>query len=69
MIVIEVGCTAPAPRPCSARKTISAGMLQAKPHRIEPRMNAATPTSMIGLRPTRSLNLAKMGTDTAWASR
>ncbi len=69
MIVIAVGWTAPAPSPCSARKAISAGMLQARPQRIEPRMNAPTPISMIGLRPYWSLNLAKIGTDTAWASR
>ena len=69
MIVIAVGWTAPAPSPCSARKAISAGMLQAMPQRIEPRMNAPTPISMIGLRPYWSLNLAKIGTDTAWASR
>ena len=44
-------------------------MLQARPHRIEPRMNVPTPMSMIGLRPNWSLNLAKIGTDTDWASR
>ena len=31
--------------------------------------NKPMPTSMIGLRPMRSVNLAKIGTDTAWASR
>ena len=69
MMVIAVGWTAPAPSPCSARKAISAGMLQASPQRIEPRTNAPTPISMIGLRPYWSLNLAKIGTETAWASR
>ena len=63
MMVIAVGWTAPAPRPCSARNTISAGMLQAKPHRIEPSRNSPMPISMIGLRPNRSVNLAKIGTE------
>ena len=41
MIVIEVGCTAPAPRPWKARNAIRAGMLQAMPQRIEPSTNSA----------------------------
>ncbi len=69
MMVIAIGITAPAPRPCTARKAISAGMLQANPQPIEPSTKAATPISMIGLRPTRSESLAKIGTETAWASR
>ena len=44
-------------------------MLQATPHKIEPRTNRPMPTSMIGLRPMRSVNLAKIGTETACASR
>jgi hypothetical protein len=44
-------------------------MLQATPHKIEPSTNRPMPTSMIGLRPMRSVNLAKIGTDTACASR
>jgi hypothetical protein len=69
MMVMDIGMTAPAPRPCRARKAISAGMLQARPHRIEPRTKAPTPTSMIGLRPNWSESLAKIGMETAWASR
>ena len=69
MIVMAVGCTAPAPSPCRARNAIRAGMLQAMPHKIEPSTKRPMPTSMIGLRPMRSVNLAKIGTDTAWASR
>ena len=69
MMVIAVGWIAPAPSPCRARKAISAGMLQARPQRIEPAMKAATPISITGLRPTWSENLPKIGTVMAWASR
>ena len=69
MIVIPVGCIAPAPTPWMARNAMSAGMLQATPHRIDPRINRPMPTNMIGLRPIRSVNLAKIGTDTACASK
>ena len=69
MMVMAIGCTAPAPSPWIARKAISAGMLHASPHRIEPRTNVPTPNSMIGLRPNWSESLAKIGTETAWASR
>ena len=33
---MPIGCTAPAPSPWTSRKTISAGMLHAKPHSSEP---------------------------------
>ena len=69
MIVIEVGITAPAPSPWSARNAIKAGMLQAIPQKIEPMTNRPMPTSMIGLRPMRSVNFAKIGTDTACANK
>ena len=65
MMVIAVGWIAPAPRPCRARNAIRAGMLQAKPQRIEPAMNTPTPMSITGLRPTMSENLPKIGTVTA----
>src|SRR5664279_757404 len=68
-IVTLIGWTAPAPRPCTARNAISAGMLQAKPHRIEPSRKSPMPNSMIGLRPNRSDSLPYTGTETAWASR
>ena len=35
-MVIAIGCTAPAPRPCTARNAISAGMLHASPHSTLP---------------------------------
>ena len=57
-MVIDVGMMAPAPRPCRPRNTIRAGMLQARPQRIEPTRNSPTPISMIGLRPYWSENLA-----------
>jgi hypothetical protein len=69
MIVMLIGKTAPAPRPCTARKMISESMLHAAPHRIEPSRNSAMPTSMTGLRPTMSENFPYSGTEIAWASR
>ena len=53
-MVTLIGCTAPAPSPCTARNAINAGMLQANPHRIDPNRNSPIPNSMIGLRPNRS---------------
>ena len=57
MIVMLIGITAPAPMPWMARKTISAGMLQAMPHSTEPSTNSAMPASITGLRPRRSESL------------
>ena len=48
---------------------MSAGMLHAKPQRIEPSRNSAIPNRMIGLRPTVSASFAYTGTDAACASR
>ena len=55
-IVMDIGCTAPAPSPCTARNAMSAGMLHANPHRIDPSRNSPMPIRMIGLRPTMSLS-------------
>ncbi len=63
-----IGATAPAPRPCTTRKAISAPMLQATPHSIEPARNSPMPNRMTGLRPNRSASLPYTGTVTAWAS-
>src|SRR5580765_2509519 len=68
-MVIDIGITAPAPRPCSARNAISVGMLQARPHSTLPARNRPIPISMIGLRPNVSESFAYTDTDTAWASR
>ena len=57
MMVMLIGSTAPAPSPWMARKTISAGMLQAAPHSTEPSTNSVMPVSMTGLRPNRSDSL------------
>jgi hypothetical protein len=57
-IVIDMGCTAPAPSPCTARKAMSAGMLHANPHRIDPTRNSPIPMRMMGLRPNRSESFA-----------
>ena len=69
VIVIDTGSTAPAPSPCTARKTMSEVMSHAKPQRIEPMRNSPMPTSMIGLRPMVSASFEYTGTETAWASR
>ena len=49
--VFAVDSTAPAPRPCSPRKAISASMFHAAPASAEPRTNTTTPMHRIGLRP------------------
>ena len=56
-MVMLIGWTAPAPRPCTARKTISAVMLQAAAQKMEPTRKRPMPTSMTGLRPTMSASL------------
>jgi hypothetical protein len=56
-IVIPIGWIAPAPSPWTSRNAISAGMLQANPHRIDPSTNSPTPSSMIGFRPRWSASL------------
>ncbi len=68
-MVIDIGWTAPAPRPWMARKAISEPMLQASPHRIEPTRNSPMPTSITGLRPKPSASFPYTGTVTACASR
>ena len=57
-MVMLIGCTAPAPSPCTARATISAGMLQAIPHSTDPTRNSPMPKSITGLRPDRVGELA-----------
>ena len=57
MIVCPMGSTAPAPRPCNARNTISDTIDQAKPQRIEATRKIEMPSIIIGLRPTWSANL------------
>ena len=64
-----IGWIAPAPMPCTARKAISAGMLQATPHRIEPSRKTAMPKNNSGLRPMTSASLPYSGTLTAAVSR
>ena len=64
-----IGCTAPAPMPCTARNAISAGMLHATPHSTEPSRNTAMPKNITGLRPTTSASFPYSGTVTAWVSR
>ena len=56
-MVIDIGCTAPAPSPCTTRKAINAVMLQASPHRIEPSRKSPMPNMITGLRPKRSASL------------
>lgn len=56
-MVMLIGCTAPAPSPCTARNTINAVMFQAAAQKIEPSRNRPMPSNMIGLRPTMSASL------------
>ena len=68
-IVMVVGMIAPAPSPCTTRKTMSTHMFHAAPQKIEPSRKSAMPHSTSGLRPYRSDSLPYSGTDTACASR
>ena len=56
-MVIDIGCTAPAPMPWIARKAMSATMLVASPHSSEPTAKTAMPNSITGLRPKVSASL------------
>ena len=69
IIVIAIGSTAPAPMPCTARKTMRLGMSHANPARMEPSRKSPIPHSMIGLRPIVSASFAYTGTVTADARR
>ena len=68
-MVTVIGSTAPAPMPCTPRKTMSAGMLQATPHSTEPTPKTTMPNSRTGRRPRRSATFPYSGTVTAWVSR
>ena len=57
-MVIDIGCTAPAPSPCRARNAMRTGMLQASPQSTEPSRNTPIPKSINGFRPTVSASLA-----------
>ena len=57
MTVMPSGWIAPAPRPCSARQTTSAGIDQASPQNSEAAVNTAMPVMSSGLRPTTSASL------------
>ena len=51
MLVLYVAWIAPAPTPCSARKTMSATMLHAPEQAADPARKTAMPNSSTGLRP------------------
>ena len=68
-MVIAVGWTAPAPTPWTSRKTISDGIDQANPHRIEPNRKTTIPTSMTLLRPARSASLPNTTVVAVWVRR
>ncbi len=68
-MVIATGCTAPAPTPWTSRKTISDGIDQAKPQRIEPTRKIAMPDRMTALRPLRSESLPKTTVVAVWVRR
>ncbi len=50
-IVIEIGSTAPAPRPWIVLNTISSSMEPDSPHSADPVTNRASPNMNTGLRP------------------
>ena len=54
MMVCAIGTRPPAPMPCKARKAISEGMFQAKPHSTEPMRKSPIAVSSTRLRPNRS---------------
>ena len=68
-MVMAVGCTAPAPIPCTSRKAISDGIDHANPHRIEPTRKIAIPTSITVLRPARSASLPNTTVVAVWVRR
>ena len=51
MIVMVTGCTAPAPRPCSALERMSCSMFCEAPQQTEPSRKTLQPKSRTGLRP------------------
>jgi hypothetical protein len=57
-MVMAIGCTAPAPSPCTARKAMSAGIDHANPQSTEPIRKSPIPSSISGFRPTMSASLA-----------
>ena len=57
-IVNEMGWTAPAPRPWSARKAMSSFIDVEKPHSAEPTTKTVRPNSITGLRPYESARRA-----------
>ena len=61
-IVKEIGWTAPAPRPWSARNAMRVDIDVAVPQRTDPITNSASPTRNTGLRPWMSARRAKSGT-------
>ena len=57
MTARATGKSAPAPRPCTARKPTSCHISREKPAKIEPTRNTATANSSTGRRPKRSDSL------------
>ena len=54
---MAIGAAAPAPSPCTTRKTISAVMVGANPASTDPARKRPTPVRMTGLRPMVSASL------------
>lgn len=57
MSTIVILMSPPPPRPCSARKTMSSGIVAARPHRSEPTMYAVSVMSMTERTPIASASL------------
>ena len=53
-MVSVVGCSAPAPSPCSMRKAINSGTDTEKPHRMVPKRNRPKPPRKVARRPMPS---------------
>src|SRR5699024_11647618 len=59
-IVIAIGCTAPAPKPCTKRKVINMSIDEAKPLKIDPIRKIITPIINIGFIPNKSDSLPQI---------
>jgi len=69
MIVMPTGSSAPDPRPCTARETMSCVISLERPAPTEPATNTAMPATYIGVRPKMSASRPMIGVATVDTSR
>ena len=62
------GIIGPETAPCSTRKTINDGRLQASPHRSEAIVNSATDRTKVRTTPKRCISQPVNGTETPFAT-